>query len=61
MKYPDFDSKPLYTDGVRYGWVGYGIFFEWPSASFQIFVWKDDNQISLNMSCIDPSFDALSC
>jgi len=41
MRPPLYDTVPLYTDGVVYGWVGYGIFFEWPSACFQIFVWKD--------------------
>lgn len=43
MTPPDFDSKPLYTDGVGFGWTGYGIFFEWPSACFQIFDWKDED------------------
>lgn len=38
-----YDSKPVYTDGIGIGWVGYGIYFEWPSACFQIFVWKDED------------------
>lgn len=42
MRPPLFDSIPIYTDGTGYGWVGYGMYFEWPSACFQIFVWKDD-------------------
>jgi hypothetical protein len=41
LRSPHFDSVPVYTDGAGIGWVGYGIFFEWPSACFQIFVWKD--------------------
>lgn len=38
---PDFDAHPIYTDGAGIGWVGYGIFWEWPSACFQVFDWKD--------------------
>lgn len=41
LRPPDYDSKPLYTDGQGVGWVGYGMFFEWPSACFQVFDWKD--------------------
>ena len=42
MRPPHYDSKPIYTDGAGMGWVGYGIFFEWPSACFQVFVWKEE-------------------
>lgn len=38
---PDFDRIPLYTDGVGFGWVGYGMFDEWVTACFQIFDWKE--------------------
>lgn len=41
LRPPDFDAKPLYHDGTGVGWVGYGMFFDWPSACFQIFVWHE--------------------
>ena len=44
MSPPDFDSKPLYNEGRGHGWVGYGMFFEWPSACFQIFDWRGEDQ-----------------
>jgi len=49
MKPPDYDSSPIYTDGVGIGWVGYGMFSEWPSACFQIFDFKemDDDRMSV--------------
>jgi len=40
MRPPHYDRRPLYTDGVGYGWVGYGIFDEWPSACITILVYK---------------------
>lgn len=43
LRAPHYDSVPVYADGEGMGWVGYGIFFEWPSACFQIFVWKDED------------------
>lgn len=43
MRPPHFDRKPIYTDGVGMGWVGYGIYDEWPSACFRIFVFKDED------------------
>lgn len=42
LKPPDFDRVPLYTNGVGWGWVGYGMFWEFPSACFQVFDWKDE-------------------
>jgi len=49
MKPPDYDSSPIYTDGVGIGWVGYGMFLEWPSACFRIFDFKemDDDRMSV--------------
>jgi hypothetical protein len=43
LRPPKFDAVPTYHDGQGYGWVGYGMFFEWPSACFQIFVFKHED------------------
>lgn len=43
MRPPDYDRKPLYTDGAGLGWVGYGMFDEWPSYSFWVVVWKRED------------------
>ena len=42
MRPPHYDCIPLYTNGAKIGWVGYGMFFEWPSACFQIWVHKSE-------------------
>ena len=41
MRPPNFDRAPLYHDGVGVGWVGYGVYDEWPSACLWIAVWKE--------------------
>ncbi len=40
MRPPNYDRSPIYTDGNGLGWVGYGIFDEWPSACLWIVNWK---------------------
>lgn len=43
LKPPLFDAVPVYTDGVGCGWSGYGIWWEWPSASLRIWFFKTDD------------------
>lgn len=45
LRPPLFDSVPLYHDGVGVGWVGYGMYFEWPSACFNIWVFKNEEAL----------------
>ena len=47
MRLPNYDRVPIYIDGAGIGWVGYGMFDEWPSASFLIIVFKGEEQIKL--------------
>ena len=42
LKPPDYDRKPVFTDGVGLQWVGYGMFDEWCSACFFIIAWKEE-------------------
>ena len=42
LRHPDYDSRPHYTAGDGWGWVGYGIFMGWASACLQIFDWGEE-------------------
>ena len=50
MRPPNFDRAPLYHDGVGVGWVGYGVYDEWPSSCLWIAVWKENRGASSGMA-----------